>query len=64
MRDSLEIIEKLGVPVRQIRAPAAARAARCGDRFRLIRLAQVVTINSEEGAATAWRCWPRWAPGL
>ncbi len=52
MRDSLEIIEGLGVPVRQIRASGG------GSRSPLWRQIQadvfgrkVVTINSEEGAA-------------
>jgi xylulokinase len=52
MRDSLEIIENLGVPVRQIRASGG------GSRSPLWRQIQadvfgrkVVTINSEEGAA-------------
>jgi xylulokinase len=52
MRDSLEIIEDLGVPVRQIRASGG------GSRSPLWRQIQadvfgrkVVTINSEEGAA-------------
>jgi xylulokinase len=52
MRDSLEIIEHLGVPVRQIRASGG------GSRSPLWRQIQadvfgrkVVTINSEEGAA-------------
>ncbi len=52
MRDSLEIIERLGVPVRQIRASGG------GWRSPLWRQIQadvfgrgVVTINSEEGAA-------------
>ena len=35
MRDSLAIIEQLGVPVRQIRASGGGiRRARCGGRFR------------------------------
>ena len=52
MRDSLEIIEGLGVPVRQIRASGG------GSRSRLWRQIQadafgrkVATINTEEGAA-------------
>ena len=52
MRDSLEIIESLGVPVRQIRASGG------GSRSPLWRQIQadvfgrkVVTINSEEGPA-------------
>ena len=52
MRDSLEIFEKLGVPIRQIRASGG------GSRSPLWRQIQadifgrkVVTINSEEGAA-------------
>ncbi len=52
LRDSLEIIEKLGVPVRQIRASGG------GSRSPLWRQIQadvfgrkVVTINSEEGPA-------------
>jgi xylulokinase len=52
MRDSLEIIEGLGVPVREIRASGG------GSRSPLWRQIQadvfgrkVVTINSEEGAA-------------
>ncbi len=52
MRDSLKIIEKLGVPVRQIRASGG------GSRSPLWRQIQadvfgrgVATINSEEGAA-------------
>jgi xylulokinase len=52
MRDSLEIIEALGVPVREIRASGG------GSRSPLWRQIQadvfgrkVVTINSEEGAA-------------
>ena len=34
MRDSLEIIEGLGVPVRRFAPPAAVRGARCGGRSR------------------------------
>ena len=63
LRDSLEIFEGLGVPIRQIRASGG------GSRSPLWRQIQadvfgrnVVTINSEEGAAYGGRYWRPSAP--
>jgi xylulokinase len=52
MRDSLEIIEGLGVPVRQIRASGGGSRSACWRQIQAdVFGSKVVTINSEEGAA-------------
>ena len=52
MRDSLAIIEELGVPVKQIRASGGGsqEPAVAADSGRRVRQ-KVVTINAEEGPA-------------
>jgi xylulokinase len=52
MRDSLEIIEGLGVPIRQIRASGGGSHSPLWRQIQADAFGRkVVTINSEEGAA-------------
>ena len=64
MRDSLAIIQELGVPVRQIRASGGGSKSPLWRQIQADVFGQkVVTINAEEGPAYGVACWRRWAPG-
>lgn len=64
LRDSLELMRGVGIPVQQIRASGGgARSPFWRQLLADIFGAEIVTMNETEGAPMARRSWPPWARG-